>query len=673
MNLRSMVHSALQPCGPLSGSLRGFSARPGQLQMAGEVADTIEAGGALVVEAGTGVGKTFAYLIPVLLSGERTLISTATKALQDQLFKRDLPGLMAVLGVRTRLALLKGRSSYLCLHRLEFARFDAQFNAPTTLQQLANVERWALTTRTGDLAELDALDEGSAVIPLVSSTRENCLGSRCAQARSCHVNQARREAMLADVVVVNHHLFFADLNVRESGVAELLPTVHTVVFDEAHQLNQIGVQFLGRQLTSGQFATFAADVAKASLQHARGLAAWTSLLGELESRASELRVLCTGTPGRRSWGDTAPQGIDPEQWQTALVALEAALSGLKAALTLVAQTDPEMDALADRGLRLMESLRAFSAQVKPEFARWLEVGPQIRMVQAPLDIAGAMQAAMGNTQAPGASGRAWVFTSATLGHDAELDFFVQSCGLSGSRVLKVESPFDYAKQSALYVPADMPKPSDITHSAAVAGLAMKAACRLGGRTLVLTTTLRAMRSIGDELRYALAADGVLPLRVLVQGEGSKRDLVERFTQGAADGQVGCVLVASSSFWEGIDIPGDALQLLVIDKLPFSPPDDPMQQARAAQLENMGKSAFKEMYLPHAALALKQGAGRLIRRETDVGVLVVCDVRLSQMGYGKKLLKTLPPMRRLQSEDEFLESLDVLTRVSTMVPSLSLPL
>lgn len=673
MSLRSLVHRALQPNGPMSGSVQGFSVRAGQLQMAGEVADTIETGGALVVEAGTGIGKTFAYLIPVLLSGESTLVSTATKALQDQLFKRDLPGLMSALGVSSRLALLKGRSSYLCLHRLDFARFDALCNAPESLRQLAGVERWALTTRTGDLAELDGLDERSPVIPLVTSTRDNCLGSLCPQVQSCHVNQARREAMSADVVVVNHHLFFADLNVRESGVAELLPTVGTVVFDEAHQLNEIGVQFLGLQMSTGQFTSFGADVNKLSLQHARGLAPWNSLTAELEACANDLGALCTGPAGRRSWGPAGPQGVDPKHWASALAALSSAVAGVQAALAMLGQTAPELGALADRGRRLMGDLQAFEGGVQPGHVRWLDIGSQVRMVQSPLDIASAMQAIVGAAPQQHVRGRAWIFTSATLGHEAGLDHFVQACGLAGARVLQVDSPFDYAKQAAVYVPLDMPKPADAAHSAAVADLVIKAATRLGGRTLVLTTTLRAMRNIGNELRCAFVADGDAALRVLVQGEASKRELVAQFNRASASGEQGCVLVASVSFWEGIDIPGDALQLLVIDKLPFSPPDDPLQQARALQLESLGKSAFKEMYLPQAALALKQGAGRLIRRETDVGVLVVCDIRLTQMGYGKKILKALPPMRRIQNEGEFLSALDSITRLSTTDPSAPLRL
>ncbi len=673
MSLRVLVQSAFSAGGPLSSAIKEFTSRTGQVRMAEEVADTIESGGALVVEAGTGVGKTFAYLIPVLLSGERTLVSTATKALQDQLFKRDLPGLMSILGVRSRVALLKGRSSYLCLHRLDFARFDSECNAPASLRELAEIERWALTTRTGDLAELDALDEGSPVIPLVTSTRDNCLGARCAQAASCHVNLARRDAMAADIVVVNHHLFFADLNVRESGVAELLPTVKTVVFDEAHQLNEIGVQFLGRQLTTGQLAGFAVEVAKSSLQHARGLAPWNTLLADLEQCVNALRVIGVNQTGRRSWNGDTPYGVPSGQWQSAIDALQTALAAVRAALEMVSGAAPELATLCERAQRLMDTLQVFSLLAEPGFVRWLEVGPHIRMVHSPLDIAGAMQSrVLGVLEPvePQGNGRAWIFTSATLGHEPTLSLFVQSCGLSSARVVQVESPFDYATQSAIYVPADMPKPSDAAHSTAVASLVVSAATRLGGRTLVLTTTLRAMRSIGDALKQAYPEGG--GLQVLVQGEASKRDLVDRFNRVGIDGLAGCVLVASASFWEGIDIPGEALQLLVIDKLPFSPPDDPLQQARTTQLEALGKSAFKEMHLPQAALALKQGAGRLIRRESDRGVLVICDVRLTQMGYGKSLLRALPPMRKIQSAADFFSTLDSFTKPSTKDLNLLFP-
>ncbi|MEY4738085.1 MAG: hypothetical protein RL302_2404 [Pseudomonadota bacterium] len=665
MDLRRVVAQAFEPGGPLSDAVEAFSPRAGQTQMALEVASTIEAGGVLVVEAGTGVGKTFAYLIPTLLSGERVLLSTATKALQDQLFKRDIPRLMAVLGVAARVALLKGRSSYLCLHRLEEARQCIAPNDARALLQLAQVESWAHATRDGDLAELEQLDDSSPVIPLVTSTRDNCLGTKCPQIQSCHVNQARRVALGADLVVVNHHLFFADLNVRESGVAELLPSVRSVVFDEAHQLSEIGVQFLGQQFSTGQVLSFASDLLRTGQQHARGFAPWDRLVSALQQAVQDLCQMMGTRTGRLAWRDGLPQGVSQAPWLETTQGLLDAMGASHNALTAVTDVSPEMTVLKERVRGLREGLTLFLSDTESGYVRWLDLGQQVRMVHSPMDIAQAMQSRVLGLDGGETPGKSWIFTSATLGHDATLGLFLQSCGLESARVLQVQSPFDYPSQAAIYVPQDMPAPADPGHAQAVAQLVAQGACVLGGRTLVLTTTLRAMRGIGAALRETLVGQNYL--QVLVQGEASKRELVARFCRADNDGQPGCVLVASASFWEGIDVPGDALQLLVIDKLPFAPPDDPLQEAKAAQLQSLGKNAFRELQLPQAAVALKQGAGRLIRRETDRGVLVVCDVRLQQKSYGKKLLAALPAMRRLESPSQWMEALEALTTPSTTDP------
>jgi ATP-dependent DNA helicase DinG len=510
------------------------------------------------------------------------------------------------------------------------------------------------------LSEVEALDESSQLMPLVTSTRENCLGARCPQANRCFVNQARREALAADVVVINHHLFFADLNVRESGVAELLPSVHTVIFDEAHQLNEIGVQFLGRQLSSGQLSTFARDlerIAQAQAQ-ARGLAPWAALASHIEQGAEALRSRfpTQDSTVRMEWSAVG------ERWQAYLAACHVSLENAHKALALLAETAPELQVLQQRCSDLMEQLQLFVQPVPSQAVRWLEVGRQVRMLQSPMDISQAMQMRVFPQSEQNSSGKSWVFTSATLGHDDQLSWIVDSCGLVGARILKVSSPFDYAEQAALYVPPHFPKPGDAAHSSAVAGLAMAGAQLLGGRTLVLTTTLRAMRAVGEAL--AASMQGQSGLELLVQGVLPKRELLVRFMQHGTQGPGGAILVASATFWEGIDMPGEALQLLVIDKLPFTPPDDPVLQARSKSLESLGKNPFKHLHLPQAAVALRQGAGRLIRRESDRGVLVVCDVRLIQMGYGRQLLATLPPMRRLATPEDYQQALKKLTRPST---------
>ena len=659
MTLSTDVEAAFAADGLLSRAVTHFVARDGQTEMAIAVAQAIENAEALVVEASTGVGKTFSYLVPALLSGERVLVSTATKALQDQLFGRDLPRLVAALGLPVRTALLKGRGSYVCLHRVAMARQDSSVTDRSALRALAKIEQWAQTTRAGDLAEMPGLDERSPLIPLITSTRENCLGSQCPQFRQCHVNLARREALAADVVVINHHLFFADLAVRESGMAELLPTVRIVIFDEAHQLNETGVQFLGQHLGTVQLLDFCRDMLGAGFQFARGLVDWQQTVGDCEHAARNLR-LCAGQsyPGAKlRWTDASPETLDRDSWTAALDGLAAALNRAGDALDMVSEIAPDFVRLKERAALLSKRTVHFINPCASGAVRWVDVGTQLRLTESPLTIAQAVKSRLLGTATE--STKSWIFTSATLGDDEALSWFTQPCGLEGARLLKIGSPFDYARQAGLYVPNDFPKPADPAHPARVAQSAALWARQLGGRTMVLTTTLRALRLIGDALANAFGAAG--ELEVLVQGSMPKRRLIERFMQGDADGQKGCVLVASSSFWEGIDLPGNVLELVIIDKLPFPPPNDPMAEARSKALEAEGRSAFNDYFLPEAAVALKQGAGRLIRRETDQGVLVVCDTRLAAMGYGKRLLRALPPMQRLGTEADLVNRLTAISK------------
>lgn len=682
MDLPEAVAQAFAPGGVLSRTQAQFQPRAGQTEMALAVARTIRSGGALVVEAGTGIGKTFAYLVPALLSGERTVLSTATKALQDQLFARDLPALAAAMGLPLRMALLKGRGSYLCLQRMEQARQHPLAQGGPVLQALALVEQWAKGTRSGDLAELPALDERSPAIPLVTSSRDNCLGASCPRWRQCHVNLARREALAADVVVINHHLFFADVALRETGLAELLPTVRVVVFDEAHQLNPTGVLFLGTQLTTGQLLDYLRDLLATGLQWARGFADWQGLVAQAERAVRSLQLSAGESLGRKlRWVDAAPDGVAVPVWQAALAQLSAALLDALAALELVADITPEFARLHERGSGLQALIDQFTGPCAQDAVRWLDIGAgaQLRLVESPLDIAAAMHTRLlaplvslpDLYPAPAdAPARAWIFTSATLGDEPQLRWFTEPCGLESAEILRVRSPFDYAAQAALYVPAHLPKPADPGHSVQLARWVGDAAERLGGRTLVLTTTLKALRAIGDVLQVRFQGLGLTQaIEVLVQGQAPKRRLMERFRAGNRGGQPGCILVASATFWEGFDVPGDALQLVVIDKLPFPPPGDPLVEARTRQLERAGRSAFSDYSIPEAAVALQQGAGRLIRSESDTGLLVVGDTRLTSMGYGRRLLAALPPMRRLHTAQEFDQALALLTKPSTTAQSL----
>jgi ATP-dependent DNA helicase DinG len=667
--LSDVVREMFTPHGPLARATPYFQPRQGQTDMAVAVAETLEKGGSLVVEAGTGVGKTFAYLVPALLSAERVLLSTATKTLQDQLFSRDIPDVIKALGLPLKLAMLKGRASYLCQQRLELALTSATLPDRHAVKTLAVVQLWARTTSSGDLAEVPNLDEQSALIPLITSNRDNCLGSPCPHWRECHVNQARREAMAADVVVINHHLFFADMAVRESGMAELLPTVRVVIFDEAHQLNETGIQFLGKQLGTGQLLDLARDTLTAGLQLARGLVDWQVVTAAFEKSIRDWRLVVGKQPANAKlrWSQSQPQEVDAHDWQQAMADVSQAAGRLQDALDTVIDAAPDFQRLHERLSDVLGLIDYFSHPCALGSVRWLDVGSQMRCMEAPLDIADVVQTKLLDAQVltvpdaqqqPVALARSWIFTSATLGSDPQLRWFTEPCGLQNAQVLQVQSPFDYENQAWLYVPRGMVSPKDPQHSEQVASLSWQVASTLGGRTLVLTTTTRALRAIGDQLSEAAKDNGALD--ILVQGQHPKRELMQRFRQAIEPGAKGTVLVATASFWEGFDVPGDALQAVIIDKLPFPPPNDPLVEARSQRLESQGRSSFNDYFLPEAGVSLKQGAGRLIRRETDRGALVICDNRLVNTPYGRRLLTVLPPMKRL---DQFPALLDALASIT----------
>jgi ATP-dependent DNA helicase DinG len=653
--LTDAVAEAFAPAGALARADSHYVERDVQIRMAQAVAQAIDGQHALVAEAGTGVGKTFAYLVPAMLSGARVLISTATKSLQDQLFLRDLPRLRDALHMPVSLALLKGRSSYLCTHRLSQARQSAQLPDRWAVRSLAKIEQWSRGTTSGDLAEIDGLDERSSVIPLVTSTRENCLGSECPDHRSCYVMKARRDAMAADLVVVNHHLFFADMALRDSGVTELLPSVEVAIFDEAHQLTEAGVQFLGTTLGSAQVLDFARDMLGAGLQQARGLAPWQDLAARCEMSARELRLASAG-PLREvraalklRWDERAAK---PE-FIAALPAVAAACSAAREALAHLVEAAPDFAKLAERAQNLANLALRFVEPADTANVRWIDLTTHhCRLIESPLDIRDALREQMA------AAPKAWVFTSATLGDDEGLTWFTESAGLTDAATLRVGSPFDYAAHAKLYVPAAFPKPNEPGHPVAVAKLAAKCARALGGRTFVLTTTLRALQAVGDQLRveFDAAADLVgNSIQILLQGQAPKRQLMQQFLA-----QPRSILVGSQSFWEGIDVPGDALQCVLIDKLPFPPPNDPLVEARVKRLEAQGRNAFSDYFVAEAAVSLKQGAGRLIRSESDRGLLVVCDPRMAGMNYGKRLRQALPPMASVGSEVEALAWLQELS-------------
>jgi ATP-dependent DNA helicase DinG len=638
--LAEKAAAALAAGGPLSRHLPGFRPRSVQQAMARRVAEALAARTILIAESGTGTGKTFAYLVPALLSGLKVLVSTGTRHLQDQLFHRDLPMVRAALGRPVTVALLKGRANYLCLYRLERHTapglgLEAQAVAP-----LEAVRRFAAATRSGDLAEAQGLPEDAPIWPLVTSTADNCLGSRCPHYEVCFVNRARRTALAADVVVVNHHLFFADLALREEGFGQLLPGVEAVIFDEAHQLPEIAAQFFGVSLSSHQLVLLARDVLAEAREEKRVAAGLAEAVRRLEQAVARVRAALTGA-GRTAAGEARREDwarvADDATLREALDALDAALAGLDQAL-IPAATQSEGLANAQRRAADLAERLAFFRSTPSDYVAWFEAGARgFSLHLTPLTLAATFRA---HTQAR----KAWIFTSATLAVGGRFEHFQSQLGLEAAETALWPSPYDFSRQALLYLPEGLPEPSaaDYTERMLEAVLPVLEASR--GRAFVLFTSHRALA------RAAAWLAGRLDYPLLVQGEAPRAELLARFR---ALGNA--VLLGTGSFWEGVDVRGEALSCVIIDKLPFAVPDDPVRRARLERLAEAGGNAFLEVQLPEAVIALKQGAGRLIRDETDRGVLVLCDPRLLTRGYGRVFLESLPPMprtRRLEDVQAF---------------------
>ncbi len=619
--------------GPLARAIPGFRVRPQQVEMAGRIAAAIEANKVLVAEAGTGTGKTFAYLVPALRSGGKVIVSTGTKTLQDQLYKRDLPTVRDALGLPLAIALLKGRANYVCHYHLERAARGGQFASREEAGHIQTIARFAKATRSGDKAELAAVPEDSGAWAQATSTRENCLGQDCPNAKECFVSAARREAMTADVVVVNHHLFFADLMLRDDGMGELLPACNTVIFDEAHQLPEVAGLFFGESVGSGQVVDLARDTRLEAVASARDYAPLQDACRSLEKAARDLRLAFHREPMRLS----AAQLKTREGFAEALATVLAEFEAFGRHLETQAGRSEGLGNCLRRLQELMPRFGRWRTEATIEedgFVRWADVTTHsVTLNLTPLSVAEIFQRQMEGHP------RAWIFTSATLSVAGDFAHYRGEMGLLEAETGIWGSPFDYESHALLYSPQGLPDPNSPQYHEAVAEAAWPAIRAAGGRAFVLCTSLRAMRRIHELLKERIGAEGD-PFPLLLQGEGSRTELLERFRRlGNA------VLVASQSFWEGVDVRGEALSLVIIDKLPFAPPDDPVLSARIEHLKKQGRNAFFEYQLPRAVINMKQGAGRLIRDETDRGVLMVCDPRLVEKPYGRKVWQSLPPMRR----------------------------
>jgi ATP-dependent DNA helicase DinG len=635
------------PEGPLQRTLPDFRFRRQQLRMAERVAAAFENRESLVVEAGTGTGKTFAYLVPALLSGKRVLISTGTRTLQDQLFSRDLPVVSAALGRPARVALLKGRSNYLCRHRLTLAGEQlALLGARVQDRTLARIARWSHTTRTGDLAEVPGLSDAHAIWPQVTSTRDNCLGAKCGEFSRCHVAIARRTAQEADVVVVNHHLLLADLALKEDGFGDILGSADALVLDEAHQIPDLATQFFGASVASRRIDNVIRDVQAelASAVHRSAEASadgWhqqiTASLRAVADPLATIAALLPRQPGRFAWGEA------PLRVGAMVDELAQSLHELATRLAAAGEDSP-LSAIAERVAELALVLDRFTAVDELEGTRAIEVTQKgFTLSLIPFDVAKRFQSLLQ------ARPTAWVFTSATLSLGEDFTHFTSRLGLNEVGTLKIDSPFDYERQSLLYLPKGMPEPQDPAFVAEVVACAVPLIDAARGGAFILFTSHRALARAAQLLRERWAAEA--PYNLYVQGEAPREHLLKQFRE---DGYG--VLLGTTSFWEGVDVKGEALRLVVIEKLPFASPDDPLVKARIDHLQSTGGNAFRDYQLPEAALALKQGVGRLIRSEEDYGAVVICDPRIVGRSYGRVFINALPEMTITREHDEALRFL-----------------
>jgi ATP-dependent DNA helicase DinG len=623
--------------GPLGQAIAGFHPRQSQTEMAKAIAAAISQQQTLIAEAGTGTGKTFAYLVPALLWGGKVILSTGTKNLQDQLYLRDIPTVRKALNAPVSVALLKGRANYVCHYHLERTLQNGRLTSRDDVGYLREISRFVKTTSSGDKAELSKVPESALVWNLVTSTRDTCLGAECQYYQDCFVMKARKEAQQADVVVVNHHLFFADVALKDTGVAELLPTANTVIFDEAHQLPETATLFFGETISTSQVLELCRDVLAEGLAHARDGADWGKLVASVERAARDLRLAFPQDVVRLSLSQIAPSSV----FYPALEKLKDELHALTEVLEKQAERAETIDQCRTRAIELGDRFAVWgvagggaSEGGGQEWVLWVEAfSTSLQLHRTPLSIAPIFSKQREGTP------RTWIFTSATLAVKSDFNHFTSQMGLWNEPAQSWPSPFDYDRQGLLYVPESLPQPNSFEYTDAVIDTALPLIEAAGGRTFLLCTTIRAVNRAAERLR-AEFEKRKLPFPLMVQGEAGRTELLDRFRAAG-----NAVLIGSQSFWEGVDVRGDALSLVIIDKLPFSPPDDPVLAARIESMERKGLNGFVHHQLPEAIINLKQGAGRLIRDEADRGVLMICDPRLISKPYGRRIWQSLPPFKR----------------------------
>ena len=632
--------------GPLAPNVGTYKPRQAQTEMAKAIAQSISEQKVLMAEAGTGTGKTFAYLVPALLWGGKTIISTGTKNLQDQLFSRDIPNVRAALRAPVSVALLKGRGNYVCHYHLERTLSNGRLSSRDDVGHLREISRFVKMSQSGDKSELTKVPETASVWNLVTSTRENCVGQECQYYQDCFVMKARREAQQADVVVVNHHLFFADVALKEGGMAELLPSANTIVFDEAHQLPEVATLFFGTSVSTTQVLELCRDVLAEGLAHARAGVDWAKAVTVVEKAARDLRLTFPDGGTRLS----LPQIAADSGFFPALEKLKEELEGLIDVLEENAERAETLEQCRVRTVELLEQYKAWKSEPKKgkeiegdDAVLWVEAfASALQLHKTPLSIAPIFAGQRAGTP------RSWIFTSATLAVKNDFKHFSAQLGMTGEPAHTWPSPFNYQDQGILYVPTGLPEPNTMGYTDAVVDAALPVIEAAGGRTFFLCTTIRAVNRVAERLREEFAARG-LEFPLFVQGERGRTELLDSFRNAG-----NAVLVGSQSFWEGVDVRGEALSLVIIDKLPFAPPDDPVLAARIEVMEKQGKNGFMHHTLPEAIINLKQGAGRLIRDVNDKGVLMLCDPRVISKPYGRRIWQSLPPFRRTRVQADVID-------------------
>ena len=594
------------PDGLLSKAISGYAPRESQLTMSEAISRALAVEAELIIEAGTGTGKTFGYLIPIFVAQKKTIISTGTKNLQDQLFFKDLPIIKKLFNFPRKVELLKGRANYLCLHRLQRSVEDGRFSSRQQVTQLHIINDWSASTQTGDTSELNAIPEDSGIWPQVTSTTDNCLNQDCTFYKDCFVVKARQQAMDADILVVNHHLFFADLALQEEGFGELLPGAEVVIFDEAHHLPDIASQFFSTTLTGRQLTELARDSEAEASKEAKDMSAINSESTHLQKAVQALRSALGAELRRAPWPDKLNDLLE-----NSLQAVKDSLQAFESILKEASVRSKGLENCWRRANELIERLNLLTGKTPENTVHWFETYLQSFTLQlTPMVVANHFKQHIKDRK------RAWIFTSATLTVKDSFQLFVDALGLDKALQLQLKSPFDYQTQSLLYVPRGLPDPNHPTYTSALLDAVVPVLEASQGRAFILFTSYKALEYAAEELKTRIT----FPL--LLQGSMPKRQLIEEFKQ-----LKNAVLLGTSSFWYGVDVRGDALSCVIIDKLPFAAPDDPLLQARIQMLRKQGGDPFMNYQLPNAVLVLKQGAGRLIRDVTDRGILMICDPRL----------------------------------------------